>query len=89
MAQIDLSMKQCEKFAEEQAKLMNNLKNTAQVFEDIVSPVAKKSGSDLLMGVAEDVREIKEEFESKAKTATRTAEGLKEYTKKLDKINQL
>lgn len=89
MTQVDLSMKSLEKFSDDLERYTGNLSRTAGVFEEIVAPVAKESGSDLLIGVAQDVSDIKEEFGAKAVTAKRSSEGLKEYTSRLNKINSL
>lgn len=89
MSKVDLSMKKLEKFADDVVKYTKNLNQTAKVFDEIVTPVAKESGSELLLGVSQDVQEIQEEFGAKATTAQRIGDGVKEYTKQLERINSL
>lgn len=84
---VNLSMKSMQEFADLFVTVSNNLVKTADVFEQIVVPSSKESGSDVLLAVADDVVQIKGELNERLKAARITADSIGEYVDKLNKIN--
>ena len=87
--QIDLSMSKIQEFASELTSKAKNLANTATVFEDFVTPIANKSGSEKLVAVAQDISDVRSDFENHSRTAQNIEDGANEYTKQLKAINSI
>lgn len=87
MTQVDLSMKPMQEFAETLAKVSKNLLNSAGLYEDVVVPHAKESGSDVLNALAEDVVAVKEDLTIRHKSCVQTAQAMEEYVARMNKMH--
>lgn len=85
--QVQIDTQKCVQFAQDMDKYITNLANTANVFVDIVEPVAKKSGSPLLETLAKDTAEVRDAWAAKARAARVLGEGMEEYNKKMERLN--